>query len=1020
MPRRMAVTTLLLLAVALPAYAQRMPVTTFTRVHGLSHEYVFDLLSDSRGFTWLATQDGVSRYDGARFTTYHRGDGVPDRAINAVLETRDKTIWVATNGGGVARFEPQGVVAEDGSRKLFTTFRVGPTRRTNRVNRLAEDDSGTLWAGTDGGLFRMGSRDAGFSPVPLSPLGLPDDLYVSDIAPGAGGELWMGTTRGLLRRMADGRGTLYVATGNRARPFVRHVRRDDAQGLIWALTSRGAFVLAQPPVGTMLTAPTDTPRGCGVGPDRRIGLPTTPGDGCLVGVPEGLANDAPYAIVLDPAGRVILGHSAGGLTEIADRRASILEAANEEFDVTSLSFDVGGNLWIGTQGGAKRVQKGGFVSFSTYDGLSTHQVRRVQTDRDGRVLITTSDHTIHWFEGNELRRVKFPLGPDVLRPSWVGASDYLAPTGEWWVPTAQGLYRFASAELHRLGEAKPLAVYTTRDGLATDEPSQLRMDSRGDLWVGHVSTGGPAVSRLRAGGTRFETLTIDGVPPISTVVSFAEDRSGQMWMSMRDGGIARYRDGRIQGVPGMPWMPGTGLFLDSRGRLWMCNVDGILRIENPEADVVGVRRYGPEDGLDRHALALVEDFSGRLFLGTLNGVVLFDPDRRTVRQYTPADGLPASNVQTAVRDARGDLWFGTSRGVARLRPSELSLAPPGPARVSNVLVGDHRVLVSEFGDMEVAGLEVGPDQNRLHIDFFALGGGTLPARYQYRLSADQPWSAASESRSVELAALSPANYRFEVRSVDPATGAVVPGVAVVAFRVLPPFWMRWWFMLLVAAAVAAAAYAVHRYRLAGAVRLERIRARIATDLHDDIGSSLSQIAILSEVSRQRIRNDPASAHEPLGLIAETSRELVDKMSDIVWAVNPRRDSLSDLVYRMRRFTDDTFSAADIQYRFTAPDLVQHLKLGPDVRRELLLILKESVTNIAKHAKATEASVEIAVDGSRLSLTIRDNGRGFDTEASFDGNGVYSMRNRVQALGGRLDIASKPGLGTTVSLELVNS
>jgi signal transduction histidine kinase/ligand-binding sensor domain-containing protein len=1021
MPRRMAVAMLLVLATALPALAQRMPVTTFTRVHGLSHEYIFHLLTDSRGFTWLATQDGVSRYDGARFTTYHRADGVPDRAINAVFETRNKTIWISTNGGGVARFEPRGVIGEDGTRRLFTTFRVGTTRRTNRVNALAEDDAGTLWAATDGGLFQMGLRDAGFAPVPLSTLGLPDDLYISDVAPVAGGELWLGTTRGLVRRVADGRGTLYVATGDAGRPFVRHVVLDQTRRLVWALTTRGIFALALPPVGTILATTSAPPRSCGLGADRRITFPTRPGDGCLVGVPEGLANDTPHAMVLEPGGRTIIGHSAGGLTEIADGRAAIIEAANEEFDISALSFDIGGNLWIGTQAGAKRVQKGGFLSFSTFDGLNTHYIRRVQLDRHGRVIVSTHDHTLHWFEGGALRQGRFPLGPDVLRPSWIGSSDYRSPTGEWWVPTAQGLYRFPPVEnLADLGRTRPLAVYRTSDGLATNEISHLRMDSRGDLWVGHVSTGGPAVSRLRAGATRFETLIIEGVQPMSTIVSFAEDRTGQMWMSMRDGGIARHRKGRVERVPGMPWMPGTGLFLDSRGRLWMCNIDGILRIENPEDDEVRIRRYGPDDGLDRHALTLVEDLHGRLFLGTLNGVVLFDPERRTVRHYTTADGLPASNVQTSVRDAQGDLWFGTARGLARLRPSELSLAPPGAPRISGVIVGDRRVVVSEFGDLEVSGLEVAPNQNRLHIDFFAQGGGTLPAQYQFRLSPDDPWSAASESRSVELAALSPARYRFEVRSVDPATGAVVPGVAVVAFRVLPPFWMRWWFLLLAAAAAVGAGYGVHRYRLAGAVRLERIRARIATDLHDDIGSSLSQIAILSEVSRQRIRNDPEMAHEPLGLIAETSRELVDKMSDIVWAVNPRRDSLSDLVYRMRRFADDTFGATDIKHRFTAPDSVHHLRLGPDVRRELLLILKESVTNIAKHARATEASIDIALDGSRLLLTIRDNGRGFDTEASFDGNGVYSMRNRVQALGGKLDIRSEPGSGTTVSLELVNS
>lgn len=116
---------------------------------------------------------------------------------------------------------------------------------------------------------------------------------------------------------------------------------------------------------------------------------------------------------------------------------------------------------------------------------------------------------------------------------------------------------------------------------------------------------------------------------------------------------------------------------------------------------VRTRHYASEDGLDRHALTLVEDLSGRLFLGTLNGIVQFDPERRAVRHYTTSDGLPSSNVITAVRDGRGDLWFGTQRGLARLRPSELSNTPPGPARISGVQIGDRRALVSDFGDIEV-------------------------------------------------------------------------------------------------------------------------------------------------------------------------------------------------------------------------------------------------------------------------------------------------------------------------------
>jgi signal transduction histidine kinase/ligand-binding sensor domain-containing protein len=1009
-----AAAAVLLAALAAPAAAQRLPVTTFTRVNGLSHEYIFDILTDSRGFVWLTTQDGVNRFDGARFIQYNRRDGVPDRAVNSVLETRDGTIWIATNGNGVARFEPRGV-GDVEPPQFFTTFRVGPDRRSNRVNRLVEDEAGTLWAATDGGLFRMAAGQRDFERVTLSQLGIPDDVYVSDLLPGQNGELWLATTADLFRRLADGRGSRYVVTLDPQRRFVRRVIAD-RDGVIWATGTGGVLAIARPPVGSLVPTSTDIPVACRRRADGTLVMPASLGASCHVGVAQGLSNDRPISVGLGQDGRLLLGHAAGGLTEIVRGRVSVIEPANEEFDVSALAFDRAGNLWIGTQAGAKRVLRGGFVTFSTYDGLAMHNVRRVQLGPDRNVLISTYDLTLHWFDNGELRQVRFPLGPNVVRPTWGGASDYRAPTGEWWVPTRDGLYRFAGVpRLEMLANARPLGVYTTRDGLASNDISQLLMDSRGDLWVGHASAGGPAVSRRSAATGRFAVVPIVDLPQITTVVSFAEDRSGQIWLGLRDGGVARFRDGKFVGVPGLPPSPGSILVTDSRGQLWLSKPDAFLRIEDPHAEVVTVQPLGGPNGMDKHALSMVEDLHGRMYLGTLTGVMQFEADRQTSRHYTPADGLPSSNVVSSVRDGRGDLWFGTTRGVARLRPSEQVLLPPGPARISSVQIGNRRVRVSEFGELEVTGLSAGPNQNNLHIEFFALGGGTLPTRYQYRIAPDEPWSTPSESRSVELAGLSAGRYAFEVRAVDPATGAVVPGRAAVAFRILPPLWQRWWFLLLAGLAAVGAGYVAHRSRLAGALRLERIRARIATDLHDDIGSSLSQISILSEVSRQRIRNDPATAHEPLGLIAETSRELVDKMADIVWAVNPRRDSLSDLVYRMRRFADDTFGAADIRFRFTAPESLDGIRLGPDVRRELLLILKESVTNIAKHSRATEAAVDLAVDGGRLLLTIRDNGRGFDPEGQFDGNGVQSMRTRVQALGGTLRIHSAPETGTTVAM-----
>jgi PAS domain S-box-containing protein len=198
--------------------------------------------------------------------------------------------------------------------------------------------------------------------------------------------------------------------------------------------------------------------------------------------------------------------------------------------------------------------------------------------------------------------------------------------------------------------------------------------------------------------------------------------------------------------------------------------------------------------------------------------------------------------------------------------------------------------------------------------------------------------------------------------------------------------------------------------------LERVRRRIATDLHDDIGSSLTQISILSEVLRQRLGNNQTAA-EPLDLIASASRELVDSMSDIVWAINPQKDHLSDLTQRMRRFAADSLTARNIRFQLALPESDADVALGANMRREVFLIFKESINNMVKHSGCSEAWIELSFAEGMLRLRLRDNGRGFDTARESEGHGLVSMRDRAEGIGGTLELRSQPNGGTTISLQV---
>ncbi len=332
-------------------------------------------------------------------------------------------------------------------------------------------------------------------------------------------------------------------------------------------------------------------------------------------------------------------------------------------------------------------------------------------------------------------------------------------------------------------------------------------------------------------------------------------------------------------------------------------------------------------------------------------------------------------------------------------------------RIGGLRVAGRAYSVSDLGEEAIAEIDLDAHQNHLQIDFFSISMES-PVRYQYKLEGtDRDWSEPTPQRSVTFASLSPGRYRFLVRAISADGLTSVP--ARVALHIYPPVWHRWWFLTGAGLMLALAAYALHRIRLVRLLELERIRMRIATDLHDDIGSSLTQIAILSEVAERRMTGPDPAVAEPISRVSAISRELVDSMSEIVWAINPRNDRLQDLASRMRRFAADVLTGRQIALRFRAPDDGRNPPIDADLRRQVFLIFKEVVHNAVRHSGCTEVQVEIGVRSRRLVLVIGDNGRGFDDRQATAGHGLPSMKARANSLAGQCEIVSAPGRGTTV-------
>ncbi len=1006
-----ACATIALLLACSTLYAKRLPIRNYTTADGLASDQVLCIHQDSHGFLWFCTTEGLSRFDGYSFANYQTADGLPGNVVRQLIETRQGIYWIATTDG-VAHFDPRGT-----GRTRFRAYPVGTDKGTPSV--LLEDSQGGIWCATTNsqGIFYLTPNDTAFHHVDTAGV----DPIVNALLLDRRGALWMGTAGGLFRRDPDGSIHSYNTTDWLRGADIMALLEDRA-GRIWVGTRIGLVRMDDGSTPTRLYGVKD-----GL-PNRRVESLLETSEGKLwAGTADGLALWTPAT---PEDGREFQGYTpAQGLNAKA---------------VGEMAEDRDGNLWMATFGsGALKMARNGFTTFTEADGVPFVQSLAVSRQGELCALFREKDGArIGRFEDGKFVDVKPAWPREITYFGWGRGQDLLQDnSGEWWVATGQGLARFAGSQGHArvsgsqglsryagkggsivgLAGAPPKAIYTRRDGLPGDEIFAIFADSHDDIWIGTIGV------EKQDGMARWERSTgrihafseADGLPAKPVPSVFAEDRGGNIWAALYHGGLARYRRGRFtvfgerDGVSGFI----QDLFVDSAGRLWVgTSSRGLFRVDDPAAERPHFTAYGTAQGLSSSDItAFTEDRWGRIYAATGRGIDRFSPQSDglgRVQRFTIADGVAPGALDLAFRDRQDNLWFSTPLGLSQFVPAEDPIRSPPPVLVTGLSVGGAAQAVSDLGQPAVTGLRF--PERPLRVDYVGLGfqpGGTL--RYQYMLEgADHDWSAPTDQRTVIYASLAPGGYRFLVRALA-ADGASSPQPAVVQFRILPPLWRTWWFLMACGTSVALLFYALHRYRVAQAVAVADVRTRIATDLHDDIGASLSQIAVLSEVARRGAGNGRNGA--PLGEIAGISRELVDSMSDIVWAINPDHDRLSNLVYRMRRFATDLLGGQGIALQFRSSMADRDLRIGANVRRQIYLIFKEGIHNVARHSGAQHVEIDMDREGDALVLRIADDGRGFNVAAESEGHGLSSIRKRVASLGGEVEWQSGLDGGTVLRM-----
>lgn len=708
-------------------------------------------------------------------------------------------------------------------------------------------------------------------------------------------------------------------------------------------------------------------------------------------VADGLSDNRVRKIRQRSDGKIFIATFGGGLTILDRQRIETLTEKNGLASNSMFTIQIGpeGSVYLGTHGGISVVKRYEIESYSQESGLSKNYIVAVAAGEDGTLFAGTFGGGLSILRQGQWRTI---TTQDGMASNHVFA--ILPIKDSVFLGTFGGVSIFDGSTIRNL---------TMRDGLLHPLVRAIVSGAHGDIYFGSEL----GVNLWHDGAMSTVCRTT------GSVNALCYDREGILWIGT-DEGLHTFRDResyRLADTIPVDSLEIYAIFQSRDGAHYFGTDHGLYIRRDGEWHFLS-----PLQGLSHSKIeGIAEDDNGRIYLTSLRGVTVLADDR-VIRVLRHSDGLCSEEISpnAVCRDNGGSLWFGTIRGLTRYRP-QFDQPDPEPAKVHF-----ERIRIAEqdlpLDKLEPTGhvVKFRHDQNYIKFDYIGI---YLPAprkvRYQIMLQGlDQDW-IETEQTFMQYTNLNDGKYAFQVRAVN--EWGVWSEPAVMRFSIAPPFWERWWFILgAILVAGTLTGYLVH-LRIQSLLALERLRSKIAADLHDNMGASLTEISILSEVSARSLQ-DEIQVKRNLQKIGDTARSLIDGMSDIVWLVNPKQDSLYDLMLRLKDVFNDMFVSKGITFRTNDLHFLEQVHLPMEYRQQLFLLFKEAIHNSIKHSECTEIQLQAALQDKMLEMTLTDNGSGWSrtNESNGNGHGLDNMQRRARAIGGQLGIVAQKNLGTTIS------
>ena len=1020
---------------------------------GLSQSTIFASLQDSKGYMWFATRSGLNRYDGYKFLVYFNdpkdSTSLSDDGTNSLFESKDGSLWIGTIYGNINRFNRKTETftyknissliksIPDQADDFFDYPLSFSRNQSTTITSIKEDKDGNLWIGTWGkGIIQInknfktinhfysdGKNKNGLKTNRIM------DLHFDDE-----GRLWVATFGGGLTRIT--KSTInkkdVFTFENLLQGFNEYSLSDnkllkifeDSDNNIWIGSYYGGLIFIQSDQSKL-----------------PFGIAKIESERCPLSVNEQTRNTV-MALTEDKNKNLWVGTFGGGLIRYNKKKNESLHLFNNPLnenslgdnDVLSLCTDRSGIIWAGSHLGAgvTKIQPNN-AKFN----LIKHESRNQNSLNDNVVWAIYKDiENILWigtYKGGinriDLQSNNFSSITKTQSSNSISANHIRVikedSYGNLWIGTYDGGLNI----INKKSKQAKIYKYSPADdrSIGANQVQDILFESDSVYWI---ATFGGGLNKVVISGNPFNqqlkfkrfNSNKNNQQSVSDnrIYKLYKSRDGVFWIGTYGGGLNSF-DPKTEKFKRYPINSGEddnfnienlmSIHEDSDGLLWLGSYGGSLTSFDRKSGKF--KRYSFREGLTSGVVyGILEDNSKNLWISSDNGIFKLNLGTKEINRYDIQDGLQSLEYSGGAyfKDVDGNLYFGGINGFNYFDPNKIkSNTYIPPVVVTSVKVLNEHVK----GEQEELVLDY--KQNFISFEFSSLDfSDPQDNQYSYILEGLQDeWQLTeSSSRTATYTDLRPGTYIFKVRGSN-SDGVWSESFASIKIQILYPFWETWWFISLMVILLAAIIYYLGSMRTKNLLAIEKLKSKLAADLHDNIGSGLTEISILSEVASRNNNSEQKISGGELNKISDISRQLVDNMSDIVWVVNPSRDSLHDLILRLKDNYSDLLNSMGISFKTKNLEKLKDVKLPMDVKQNLYLIFKEAVNNSIKHSSCKQITLESNLRNDVLEISLSDDGNGFDESLISKGNGLKNMENRAAQIKGRIKIKSSANAGTSI-------